>query len=118
MAKFYVPDTVPLNYNYALINNNYIDFYNKNTFYNESATFYRVWYNISPDTVEVKNRSFGGYNQTVLDTTNFDLTYDYWYRKDMPNILTSALVLSVFFIFTLNVITSIIRKGGILGGLL
>lgn len=115
MDKLYTGD-IPSEYHHAIFNNGYIDLYNTDVLHNNTYTRYRVFTNAggfyySTDTVNVGN-------YTTTYTTNIETTDKPAYRRDFPNILFMTCVFAVFGIWLLNLLSSIIRKGGVLGGLL
>lgn len=110
--KVYKPSGIPDNFNYIDISSDYIDFYNSSNPLRDT-TYYRVYYNY-PDLFEVFNTSWSGnYNLQLVETTS-----DFVYRPDFPQILYCSITFIIIFIFIFNIITSIIRKGGLLRGLL
>ena len=115
MDTLYIGD-IPNEYHYAIFNNGYIDLYNTNVLHNNTYTRYRVFTNAGGFFYETSNVQVGQYTTTY--TTNINTSSNAVYRQDYPNILIITLILSVFGIWLFNLITSLIRKGGLLGGLL
>lgn len=112
---------IPKDFKYARFNDNSIDLFNTYLFDTEDLTvpFYRIYL--------YDNQFF--YSKESSDRRYDDIwmTHKVWevnvsdnivYRRDFPDILTIALIISVFIVFLLNIMTSLIRKGGVLGGLL
>lgn len=113
--KIYIPDSVPDGYVYGTINNYYVDLFNKRQFQNESATYYRIYYSYSSGLVTESVRSFSGYNPTTYD--ELPVSRSVFDRPDFFNILSITLLLTVCGLWLFNLITSFVRKGGVLGGL-
>lgn len=113
--KIYIPDGVPDGYIYGSISNYYVDLFNKQSFQNETATYYRVYYGYSSGLVSQYTRSFSGYNPTTYE--QLPVSRSVFDRPDFINILTITLLLTVCGLWLVNLITSFIRKGGVFGGL-
>lgn len=58
------------------------------------------------------------YTVTNLNAIQIEPKHDYIYRRDYPQILQSVFILTIGFVVLINIITSIIKKGGVLSGLL
>lgn len=117
MDKLYVGD-IPQEYHFAKFSNNYIDLYNSNVLLpNTTYTFYRVYLYDNLffyDTLQTTTSSY--YSSTY--TTEIETTNDVHYRRDFSSILIITLIIAVFGIWLFNILSSAIRKGGGLGGLL
>lgn len=113
--KIYIPDSVPDGFVYGTINNYYVDLFNKPSFQQETATYYRIYYSYSSGLVTTNTRTFTGYNPTTYE--QLPVSRSVFDRPDFFNILTITLLLTVCGIWLFNLITSFIRKGGLFGGL-
>lgn len=114
--KLYVNNDIPLDYHYAQISSNYVTYYNKPSAQNETLDYYRVYYDLGDGVYTTGTTTFSNYNRTYF--VDLETSHSMFARSDIGLILTSCLILAVFFLFLCNVITSIFRSGGVLGGLL
>lgn len=114
MDTLYIGD-IPSEYHYALFNNGYIDLYNTDTLNNGSYDFYRLYTNCGGFYYRHLTTTYGQYNNTIAE--NITTTDNICYRSDYINILSITLIFILIGMWLLNLFTSIIRKGGILGGL-
>lgn len=115
MDKLYISD-IPSEYHYAQISNDYITLYNQPSAQNETLDYYRIYLNVSPGFYVTGEQSFSNYNRTYF--TDVEVSNSVWDRTDLDGILTSVFILAFLGVFLINLVTSIIKKGGILGGLL
>lgn len=106
---------IPSEYHYAIFNNGYIDLYNTDTLHNNTYTRYRLFTNINGFYYSIDTVTVGNYTTTY--TTNITTTNNICYRQDFSTILFLTLSFTIIGLWLLNLISSIIRKGGILGGL-
>lgn len=114
MDTLYIGD-IPSDYHYAIFNNGYIDLYNTNVLHNGTYTRYRIYTNAGGFFYSVDNVNVGQYTTTY--TTNINTSDKPVYRFDFVDIMTMTLIFAVFGVWLFNIITSLIRKGGLLGGL-
>ena len=115
MDKLYIGD-IPTEYHFARFGNGYIDLYNTQVLHNNSYTYYRIYTN---DNGFYYSTNTTNYNQYITEyATPIDVTSDVFYRTDFPNIMIMTFLFVLFGIFLFNIMTSLIRKGGVLGGLL
>lgn len=114
MDKLYIGN-IPNDYHYAVFSNDSITLYNKSSANNEILDFYRIYNNDRGFYYTTGATQFGYYTTQFQD---IEVTDNYLYRRDFPDILFCVVVFSLFFIFLLNIFTSIFRKGGALSGLL
>lgn len=113
MDKLYTGD-IPKNYHYARFGNNYIDLFNTDSFkYQQNYDYYRVYmydngfyYTYNTTTL---------YNQVVQDV---EVTDNICYRSDFSSIVVVTFIFALFGVWLINLMTSIVNKGGVLGGLL
>lgn len=114
MDVLYTGD-IPADYHYALFNYGYIDLYNTDVLHNDSYTYYRIYTNVNGFYYDQRYQTVGQYSTTY--TRNIETSSNPVYRTDFPSILFIVCVFTVFGVWLLNLISSIIRKGGVLGGL-
>lgn len=115
MDTLYTGD-IPKEYHYALFNNGYIDLYNTDTLHNNTYTFYRVYTNSGGFYYRVYEQSYSQYNTTY--TQNINVSDKIVYRQDFDKIVILVFIFAIFGVWLFNLLTSSIRKGGLLGGLL
>lgn len=115
--KIYVPEEIPEQYSYiGNITNSYFDLYDKSNIQGSSGVYYRVYYSFEPDywqAYEYQNSSYYSTNYQQIERTDSILA-----RPDNYKIATTGFCIIFLLIFLINVVTSLIKKGGILGGLL
>lgn len=112
----YVPQTVPLNYKYIRIGSNYIDFFDRSSAQNVTLTYYRQYFDISPDLVFQRQENFGNYSTTYFNEV--ETSHNLLARTDADRVLTCVFILCLFFVMLFNLFSSFVKKGGVLGGLL
>ena len=113
--KVYIPSSVPDGFIYGQYSNDYITLYNKPDAQNETLTYYRIYYKYSSGLVTTGTTTFSNYNRTYFDS--IPVSRDVFDRPDFVNIVVLVFIVSVFGIWLINLITSFIRKGGVLSGL-
>lgn len=114
MDKLYIGD-IPSDYHYAVFSGDYITLYNKSSGNNETLDYYRIFTN-DRGFYYTKGTTNFNYYTTYFD--DIEVTDNFLYRRDFPDILFCVLVFSLFFIFLINIFTSVFKRGGVLGGLL
>lgn len=115
--KFFIPSDIPTDFKYIVIGNGYYDLYNTPILYpNQTYTYYRFFNDYDQDIYNTYTRTTGSYSST-LNATIIEPTNEYIYRKDYPQILNIVFIYFLFFIILFNIFTSIIKRGGLLGGL-
>lgn len=114
MDTLYIGD-IPSEYHYARFFNGYIDLYNTPDLVNKTVTKYRIYTNVDGFYYDVSEETFNYYDYTA---TNINVTDNICYRTDFANICSVTFIIVVFGVFLFNLISSAIRKGGLLGGLL
>lgn len=115
MDTLYIGD-IPQAYHYALFNNGYIDLYNTSVLHNNTYTFYRVYTNSGGFFYRIYEQSYSQYNTTY--TQNINVSDKIVYRQDFDKIVVLVFIFAIFGVWLFNLLTSSIRKGGLLGGLL
>lgn len=115
MDKLYIGD-IPTSYHYARFGNGYIDLYDSQVLHNNTYTYYRVYTN---DNGFYYSTNSANYSTFVTEYAQpIEVTDEVFYRSDFPNIMIMTFLFVLFGVFLFNIITSLIRKGGLLGGLL
>lgn len=115
MDKLYIGD-IPSSYHYALFNNNYIELFDTPNLVNGTYTYYRIYLYDNMFAYDIGSRTFSNYNTTYAK--NISVTDNIRYRRDFPDIAQTIFLYILLFIFLINIVTSSIKRGGILGGLL
>lgn len=115
MDVLYVGD-IPSDYHYARYGSNYIDLYNRATLSNGTYQYYRVYLYDNFFTYDLGSTTVGQYN--TISTRNIETSSNFMYRRDIDSIFVCVLIFCIFFVFLTNLFTSIVRKGGVFGGLL
>ena len=117
--KYYVPTGIAEDFKYIVPGNGYYDLYNTNYLNaNSNYTYYRFYDSVDQDMYQTLERTTSNYNYGLLNAIEIEPNNNYIYRKDYPQILSSAFILTIGFIVLINILTSIIRKGGVFSGLL
>lgn len=114
MDTLYIGE-IPNEYHYAIFNNGYIDLYNTNVLHNNTYTRYRVYTNCDGFYYSVDNVSVGNYTTTY--TTDISVSNEIVYRQDFDSIVVVTFIIALFGVWLFNLFSSLIRKGGVLGGL-
>lgn len=114
MDKLYIGD-IPQEFHYAVFNNNYIELYNTSELQG-TLPCYRIYMYDNFFAYDYRQTTYSQYYYTTAK--DIQVTDDYMYRRDFPNILTCTLIFSIFFIFLFNVFTSVFKRGGIFSGIL
>lgn len=118
MKKFFVPSGITEDYVYIVPGNGYIDLYNSNYLQpNTTYRYYRIYNDIDSDLYQTLERSTSSYNYGSLNAIQIEPTNSYLYRNDYKDILSVVFIYFIFAIFFINIFTSVIRRGGLLGGL-
>lgn len=116
MDTLYISKDIPVDFKYAKFSSsNYIDLYNSQYLNNnQTYNFYRIYFYdnfFCYDYLSTNNY----YSQTL---TEINVSQNVMYRRDMPQIFVMLFVFCFFFIFCLNIITSFVKRGGVLSDLL
>lgn len=107
---------IPSEYHYAIFNNGYIDLYNTDVLRNNTYTRYRIYTNCDGFYYSTDTVNFGNYTTTYA--TDINVSDNFVYRQDFDSIVVVTFIIALFGVWLFNLITSLIRKGGVLGGLL
>lgn len=113
--KIFLGSSIPDGYEYAVYNNSYITLYNQPSAQGETLTYYRIYFPYSYDLVSTGQTSFSNYSRTTFE--HVETSRSFLDRPDSFKIVTIIFVIVVFAVWLLNMFTSLIRKGGLLGGL-
>lgn len=118
MDRIYIGEEIPQDFHYAVFNNGYIDLYNTNTFSpNRDYTFYRIYTNTG-DKFYYDMRNWRTTSTSYTRDTTTVVVSPFWYdRPDFDKVFVCIFILCFGVIWLLNLFTSIVRKGGLLGGL-
>lgn len=114
--KIFLGSDIPNGYEYAVYSNNYITLYNQPSAQGETLTYYRIYFPYSYDLVSSGQTNFSSYSRTYFE--HVQTSRNFLDRPDSYKIVTIIFILVFFGIWLLNIITSLIRKGGVLGGLI
>lgn len=116
MDTLYIGD-IPEEYHFAKYNQYYIDLYNTDTLSpGNTYNFYRVYLYNNYFSYQELHRSISNYSSDYA--TSINVSNNFWYRADLGQICCISLFICMVFLFLTNLFTSIIRKNGILSGLL
>ena len=115
MDVLYTGD-IPSQFHYARYGSNYIDLYDRQTLSNGSYTYYRVYLYDNIFTYDIGTTNVSQY-QTIT-CRNIDVSNDFMYRRDIDAIFVVVFIFVLFFVFLTNIFTSIVKRGGVFGGLL
>ena len=114
MDTIYIGD-IPSEFHYARFGSNYIDLFNTDTLLNNHEyTYYRIYLYDNLFEYDVRSQQGSYYNETLQ---NVNVSQNQVYRRDFGDICIIIALMVGFGVWLLNLMTSIIRKGGVLGGL-
>lgn len=115
-VKVYLPEDVPDGFKYGTITNDYVELFNKSSFQGETATFYRIYYNYNGGVVQTGTRSFSSYSPTYY--SEIPVSRDILDYPKADSLVIMVFIFVIGFIWLTNLFTSIIKKGGLFGGLI
>ena len=114
MDTIYIGD-IPEQFHFARFGTGYIDLFDTNHLNNnQTYTYYRVYMYDNLFEYEVKTQQGGYYSEILQDVK---VSQNQVYRRDFGDICIIVALMVGFGVWLLNLMTSIIRKGGVLGGL-
>lgn len=117
MAKIYKNKDIPDDYKFiGNISDYYYDLYDKSNIQGSAGNYFRVFYGLDPDYFEFRSYSNNSYYATSFQEV--ETTSSFLARPDNYKIITCGFCIIFLIIFLINIMTSIIKKGGLLGGLL
>lgn len=116
MDKIYVGQNIPLDYTYAIWGSNYVDLFNSPTLeYGYTYHYYRLYFYENTFLYTEGDREGSRY---TTSTTLVETTDDFLYRRDIDSIFAMSFFVLFGVVLCINIITSVIKKGGMLSGLL
>lgn len=109
---------VPKDFNFLLITTTGYKLYNTDNF-EEGGTYeyYEFFTSLSSNTYVHGWDNPTNFSQLV-EVHQVEVTDDVFYRSDIHDIIGTTFIFALGFIFLINIITSIVRRNGLLGGLL
>lgn len=114
MDTIYIGD-IPEEFHFARFGGNYIDLFNTNQLVNnQTYTYYRVYMYDNLFEYDIRSQQGSYYNETLQDVK---VSQKQVYRRDFGDICIIVALMVGFGVWLLNLMTSIFRKGGVLGGL-
>lgn len=106
-----------INYKYLVeVNDNYVVLTNKSSIsasYDNQKSYDVIYQYLKPSTLTIEQTRTAR-NDLVFE--RIDVSTDFWDRADCPEILTASILTMWIFIFILNGLTRIAKKGGIFFG--
>ena len=109
---------IPEGFKYFFPTNTGYRLYNTNNFEEgETYEYYEFFTEISSNTYVHGWDSPSNFSQPV-EIYEVEVTSDNFYRSDIHDVIGSTFILGLCFIFLINIVTSIVRRNGIFGGLL
>lgn len=115
MDKIYIGD-IPTEYCYAIWGSNYVDLFNSPTLeYGYTYHYYRLYFYEGTFVYEEGDRDGSRYSTS---TQRVEVTDSFLYRRDIGYIFSMSFVVLIGIVMLINLVTSSIKKGGMLGGLL
>ena len=119
MKTFYIPEGIADTYKYIVPSGDYVDIYDTNYLSpNSTYTFYRVYNDLDSDLYQTLERQTNNYSYGSINAIEINPSHNYIYRNDYPHILFIVCIYVLIFTILFNIFTSIIKKGGLLSGLL
>lgn len=113
----YIGD-IPSEYHYAIFSNYYIDLYNTDTIRpNNTYNYYRVYMYDNYFAYDIRTRTTSSY-QTIEYANDIPVSVNVNTRRDAPSIWVMIFIGIFGLVILFNLVTSMIRKGGMLGGLM
>lgn len=114
MDTIYIGD-IPQDFHFARFGNNYIDLFNTNDLRpNVDYTYYRIYLYDNLFEYDIRTQEGSYYSETLQDVK---VSNSQVYRRDFGDICIIIALYVGFGVWLLNLMTSIFRKGGVLGGL-
>lgn len=117
MDKLYIGE-IPSSYCYAIFNNGYIDLYQVGELHaNNTYHYYRVYLYDNVFLYTQGENVRGQYTQTQY-LQEIPVSNDVVYRRDFPMIILTCFIYLIIGLWVFNFMTSMVKKGGLLNGLL
>lgn len=114
MDKLYIGD-IPKEYCYAKFYDEHIDLYKTNTLVG-NVDYYRIF--LYDNSFQYEHLQTNYPSTTTVSLTLVNVTDDWLYRRDMPSIMFMSVVYCCILVILFNIVSSVFKKGGLLGGLL
>lgn len=115
MDTLYIGD-IPSEYHFARFGTGYIDLFNTATLSNNKEyTYYRIYLYDNLFAYDVRTLNGSYYNTETLKDVK--VSSSEVYRRDFGDICIIIALMVGFGVWLLNLMTSVVRKGGVLGGL-
>lgn len=112
--KLYVPKDIPSEYVYvANITNTYYDLYNTNDIAGKTVDYIRVYYALDDDLYLTFRQTYSQYNTLVCK--EIVQSHSIFAKHNSLQVFGITFIVCFFIIFVINIMTSIVKKGGILG---
>lgn len=103
---------IPKDYKYIFLKDGYIYLFNQAYIENSTLDCYKIFNNngflYCKDTFT---------SQELVNFEKVNVTNKHYYRTDYFNILFCSCAISLIFIFLTNIVTSFVKRGGVLNGL-
>lgn len=114
MDTIYIGD-IPTEYHFARFGTNYIDLFNTNNLVNgQTYMYYRIYMYDNLFEYDYRSQQGSYYSETLQDVK---VSNNKVYRRDFGDICVVVAIMVGFGVWLLNLMTSVVRKGGVLGGL-
>lgn len=114
--KIYLPSEVPDDFHYAEFKNGYVTLYNEPSALDETLEYYRIHYDYSSGLVTHGYTDFRGLIATEFEEV--ETSREFFDRPDSISIVLIVFIISVFGIWLLNLMSSLVKRNGLLSGLL
>lgn len=115
--KVFISD-IPKDFNFLMITTTGYKLYNTDTFEEgEVYEYYEFFTSISGNTYVHGYDNPSNFSQHT-EVYQVEVTDDVFYRADIHDILNTTFIFILGFIFLINLITCMIKRNGLLGGLL
>lgn len=114
MDKLYIGD-IPLNYKYAVFSADRIDLFAQP---NLQGTLQGYQIRMYDNYFTYASRTYNYATNNTQTATQIEVTNDYLYRRDFPSIMFMSVVYVCILVILFNLVSSVFKKGGLLGGLL
>lgn len=112
--KVYVPEGVPSTFTYiGNITDAYYDLFETNNIAGRTLDYYRVYYAYNEDLYVHLSSNFSQY--TTITPFIIERSTSILSRKDCLSIFGVGFIVCFFIIFVINIMTSIVKRGGMLG---
>lgn len=107
---------IPQDFKYAVFYDDYVRVFNEPSAQNQTLSYYDIYISYPGFYYRTGSQSFGQYTRTYF--TEIPVSNNWLYRQDIDKIFVVCFIIFFMFIFVFNIVTSVIKKGGVFGGLL